>query len=88
MAGELYGKLIREYIQLLSDNSTPTERLWELDRQIKDDRDSAGGRLKMTRFSLIENIIQIIHESVINITDIDEFNDTVCFVCERMGNIE
>lgn len=82
-------KLIREYIQLLNGNRAPSERFWELDRRIKEDKHSAGVRLEMSRSSFIKNIVQLIHEGVIHMTDIDEFSDTlkdaVRFVCARIG---
>ena len=85
-------RLIWEYIQLLSDNRAPSEKFWELDRRINEDKNSVGVRLEMTRSSFIKNIVQLIHEGVIHLTDLDEFSDTfkdtVRFVCERMGNIE
>lgn len=81
-------KLNREYIRLLSDDRAPSEKFWELDRRIKEDKQRSGVRLEMTRSALIGNIAQLIHEGVINMTDLEDFSDTlkdtVHFVCERI----
>lgn len=42
-------KLCKEYIELLSSDKLPSERFWELEKRIRDDkRDTGGGRDQFT----------------------------------------
>lgn len=68
-------KLIREYIQLLSEDCAPSERFWNLEKRIKADRNRAGVRLEMKRSALIDNIVALINEGTIDFEDLDGFSD-------------
>ena len=85
-------RLNREYIQLLSDDCAPSEKFWELERRINEDKHRAGVCLNMTRSSMIRNVVQLIHEGAIKMSDLDDFSDTlkeaVCFVSGKTGNKE
>lgn len=91
------GKLNREYIQLLSENCTPSEKFWNLEKRIKEDKHKAGVYLELRRSTLIGNVVQLINEGVISMGDLDDFSDefknTVCTVsgaycCERQIDCE
>ena len=70
-------KLNREYIQLLSDDRAASEKFWELERRLKADKQRVGVRLEMTRSAMIENIVQLIHEDAIDMSNLDDFSDTL-----------
>ena len=42
-------KLNKEYIELLNGDKLPSEKFWELEKRIKNDKKSAGVMLEMTR---------------------------------------
>lgn len=76
MAGILYGE-------------AQSEKFWELERRIREDKRKAGVCLGLKRSAMIDNIIQLVHEGAIDMADLDDFSDTlkdaVRFVCERIG---
>lgn len=80
-------KLNREYIDLLSEDATPLEKFWRLDKRIKEDIKKTGVQLQMSRSNLISNIILLINEGAINFENLEEFSDelkeTVSFFIER-----
>ena len=80
-------KLNREYIDLLSEDATPSEKFWRLDKRIKEDIKKTGVQLQMSRSNLISNIILLINEGAINFENLEEFSDelkeTVSFFIER-----
>ncbi|MCI8566899.1 MAG: multidrug transporter [Lachnospiraceae bacterium] len=68
-------KLNKEYIALLSKDANPSDRFWELDRRIRNDRQKAGVQLRMSRSNFIPNILSLLHEGAIGLEDLDEFSE-------------
>ncbi len=68
-------KLCREYIELLSREDNPSEKFWQLDRRIKEDKRSPGVQIRMTRTNFIYDIILLISDGVITVGDLEDFSD-------------
>lgn len=68
-------KLNREYIAILSGEGNPSDKFWELDKRIKEDRKKAGVQVRMSRSNLIYNIISLLNEGAINFGDLEDFSD-------------
>lgn len=68
-------KLNKEYIELLSEDANPSEKFWQLNKRIKEDRKKAGVQLEMSRSKFIYNIISLINEGAISFEDLEEFSD-------------
>jgi hypothetical protein len=85
---ELYmDRLNKEYIELLSEDTNPSEKFWKLDKRIKEDRKKTGVQLEMSRSKLINNIIFLINDGAISLKNLEEFSDelkeTVSVFIER-----
>ncbi len=82
--GSYMDKLNQEYIQLLSEDRSPSEKFWDLERRIKEDKDKAGVHLELRRSLLIDNLVRLFNEGVISVEDLndfsDELKDTVRFI--------
>lgn len=68
-------RLNREYIDILSGDANPSEKFWQLEERIKEDRKKAGVQVRMSRSSLIYNMISLIREGAISFEDIEDFSD-------------
>ena len=68
-------KLNKEYIDLLSENSDPSDKFWALEKRIKEDRKKAGVQIRMSRSNLIYNIIFLLNDGAIKLEDLEEFSD-------------
>lgn len=68
-------RLNKEYIDLLSGDTAPSEKFWELEKRIKKDRKKKGVQIQMSRSDLIYDIISLINEGAISFDDLDEFSD-------------
>jgi len=68
-------RLNKEYIDLLSEDTNPSEKFWRLDQRIKEDRKKTGVQLEMSRSNLINNIISLISDGVISFENLEEFSD-------------
>lgn len=79
--------LTKEYIDLLSEDSKPSEKFWRLEERIKEDRKKAGVQLRISRSEFIYNIVSLINEGAITFEDLEEFSDelkeTVCVFVGR-----
>ena len=68
-------QLNHEYIQILSQKKNPSEKFWELEKRIYEDKQKAGVIVDMRRSRLIMNILSLLNEKVIEMDDLDEFSD-------------
>lgn len=68
-------RLTKEYTDLLSEDSKPSEKFWRLEERIKEDRKKAGVQLRISRSEFIYNIVSLINESAISFEDLEEFSD-------------
>lgn len=68
-------KLNREYIDLLNENKPASEKFWELESRIKQDKKQPGVQLEMSRSQLVFNIFNLLEEGVITFDELDEFSD-------------
>lgn len=80
-------KLNKEYIELLSEDTDPSDKFWRLEKRIKRDKKKAGVTVEMSRSELIYNIISLMREGAITCEDLEGFSDrlkeTVRFFTER-----
>ncbi|MEG0154202.1 MAG: multidrug transporter [Lachnospiraceae bacterium] len=80
-------RLNKEYIKLLSEDINASDKFWQLEKRIKQDRKRTGVQLEMSRSNLMFNIISLINEGAISIEDLEEFSEqlrgTVRFIVER-----
>ena len=68
--------LIREYIALLSDDDKiASNRFWELDSQIKNDRRHPGVILNVRKSEAVYDIVQLIRLGVITYDDLADFSE-------------
>ena len=68
-------KLNKEYIELLNGEGRPSEKFWVLEERIRNDKKDTGVQLRMSRSNCISNIVSLLNEGAITITDLDEFSD-------------
>lgn len=70
------GKLCREYIELLRDESkNPSDRFWTLADRIKQDRKLTGVVAENSRSQMTFNILDLIREGAITLEDLSDFSE-------------
>ena len=67
-------KLIREYIDLLSEDGSASDKFWALEKRIKKDKQKTGVVVDMRRSMMIQNILQLLGEGAITLDDLDGFS--------------
>lgn len=68
-------KLTRGYIELLSSGLPPSEKFWELNKRLKEDKRKVGVQVDMRRSLMISNILSLLSEGAITLDDLEPFSD-------------
>lgn len=67
--------LIKEYINFLNDDTKPaSEKLWGLEKRIKEDKHHPGGIMEMRKSEAIWDIVRLMRLKVITYDDLSEFS--------------
>lgn len=69
-------KLVKEYIDILSsDEDKSSDKFWELEKRIKNDRRHPGVIIETKRSTAIFDIAGLIRLKVITLDDLKDFSD-------------
>ena len=70
-------RLCQESIDLLSSDSNVSNRFWELEKRIEDDRKKTGVVATMEQSKMFFNILLLVYDGAISMDDLEEFSDDV-----------
>jgi len=68
-------KLCKEYIALLNSDKLPSDRFWELEKRIREDKRATGVVVTNSRSKMIDNILDLLHESAVTLEDLSDFSE-------------
>lgn len=68
-------RLCREYIELLSGDHDSSEKVWQLDKRIKEDKRKPGIQLQFNQTNFICDMIAPMNDGVITVGDLENFSD-------------
>ncbi len=68
-------KLNKGYIELLSGEDLASDKFWELEKKIREDKKKPGACVEMRRSALIINILNLLHDGAITMDDLEGFSD-------------
>ena len=67
--------LVKEYVNFLNDDKKPaSDKFWELEKRIKEDKHHPGGIMEMSKSEVIWDIVRLIRLKVITYDDLSEFS--------------
>lgn len=71
-------RLAKEYIELLSSDRQASDKFWELDQRIKQDKRRTGVLARgVSRSNMFQLIINLIYEEAISEDDLKEFSESL-----------
>ena len=71
-------RLAKEYIELLSSDRQASDKFWELDQRIKQDKRRTGVLVRgASRSNMFQLIINLINEEAISEDDLKEFSESL-----------
>ena len=65
-------KLCKEYIALLSSDKLPSDRFWELEKRIREDKRATGVVVTNSRSKMIDNILDLFAIMLYDLSDFSE----------------
>ena len=68
-------RLNKEYIELLSGSGTASDKFWELEKRIRQNKKAIGVTMRMSRTYMDLNIMSLIADGVIGLDDLEGFSD-------------
>ena len=68
-------KLLLEYAELLRKESLASERFWELDKRIKNDKRSRGVVIEVRKQNVVYDLVAMILDGIIAFYDLEGFSD-------------
>ena len=68
-------KLCNSYIELLKENKSPSEKFWQLEKRIRNDKKSCGVQIELRKQDLPLDLVSLIYDGVITLDDIKIFSD-------------
>ena len=68
-------RLNREYIALLSGTGSASEKFWELEKRMREDKRRGGVMMRMSRSDMELNLLSLLSDGVISIADLDGFSE-------------
>lgn len=71
------GKLNEEYLALLRQPKKSSEKFWTLEKRINRDKKRVGVIIDMRRSTMINNILELLHDEVIEMDDLNDFSLTL-----------
>ncbi len=68
-------RLVNEYTALLNENINPSDKFWKLEKRINQDKNHRGVLIEMRRSLFIRNLVSLVQEGVIEVSDLNDFSD-------------
>ena len=68
-------KLNKEYTEILNSDKLPSEKFWELEKRILNDKEHVGVTAVMSRSRFLDNIFSLLYEKAIVYEDLSDFSD-------------
>ena len=77
--------LVKAYANFLNDDKKPaSEKFWELEKRIKEDKRHPGVIMEMSKSEVIWDIVRLIRLKVITYDDLSDFSDELQMEVKRI----
>ena len=68
-------KLTKEYIALLSGEGKASEKFWEMEKRIKEDKKKPGVLISLEKSHVVYDLVRLIREGAIGMEDLEGFSE-------------
>ena len=80
--------LVKTYADFLNDDKKPaSEKFWELEKRIKEDKRHPGVNMEMSKSEAIWDIVRLIRLKVTTYDDLSDFSDELQMEVKRILEI-
>ena len=67
--------LLGKYAAIIAGDGNPSTKFWELKERLKKDVRHVGVQVEMSRSRMVLNLMCLLHEKAITMSDLDGFSD-------------
>ena len=68
-------KLNKEYVALLSGKGNASDKFWQLEKRIREDKKDCGVQCEMSRSNQFYIMLSLLNEGAITFDDLEDFSD-------------
>ncbi|WP_330692183.1 hypothetical protein, partial [[Ruminococcus] lactaris] len=79
-------KLVQKYVEYLQENLPASDKFWELENRIKNDKKKPGVLIEVRKSSMIWDIVRLIHDEVVTVKDLEGFSNELVEAVELILN--
>lgn len=80
-------RLNQEYVSILTNDGNPSDKFWQLEKRIKQDKKNRGVVIQVQKQSVVYDLAALINDGVITFSDIAEFShelqEKVRYLCNH-----
>ena len=81
-------RLNKEYIELLLEEGNASDKFWKLSERIRHDKQSRGVVLRLSKQSMLWDIVAMINDDVISFDELEGFSEDLKETVQRLCNRE
>ena len=77
--------MLKKYVNFLNDDTSPaSEKFWELEKRIKEDKHHPGVIMELKKSEVIWDIVRLIRLKVITYEDLSDFSNELQLEVKRI----
>ena len=80
-------KLNQEYIALLSGDGNASDKFWELEKRIREDKKDCGVQCKMSRSNQFYIMSSLLNEGAITFDDLEDLSDVLKAIMHHFADM-
>ncbi len=79
-------RLIAQYKVLIDSEAPASDKFWELAKHIRADKKKPGVVIEMSKQEMIYQIVELLHDKAITLSDLDGFSEDLISTVQFMYN--
>ena len=79
-------RLIAQYKALIDGEAPASDKFWELEKRIRADKKKPGVVVEMSKQEMIYQIVELLHDKAITLSDLDGFSEDLISTVQFMYN--
>ena len=79
-------RLIAQYKALIDGEAPASDKYWELEKRIRADKKKPGVVVEMSKQEMIYQIVELLHDKTITLSDLDGFSEDLISTVQFMYN--
>ena len=79
-------KLNQEYVAILTGEGNASDKFWEIEKRIREDKKDCGVQREMSRSNQFYIMLSLLKEGAITLDDLEDFSDDLKDMMKRIAD--